>query len=217
MKYATLILLLLLMPIATAFVIPVNTTITIDWTGLNNSFFLRTESKDYLVYIDPLNQVDSSYTINFTRETGTNQTDFDLVMEKVTNITQVCSNLSAQLGFTGSNYVELQANWSRCNLDKIALMAQVPVFESQIYNLTYNQNTQLFLCTNLKEALQSSLNQCNFVVSNTTDALTREKTSNSNKTIILVIAGIVAAIFAIQYFQKKNKAAPDEMSMLSQS
>lgn len=216
-----LILLLLLIPFVTAFPLQVNTTITLDWIG-GNQAYLRTEAGDFLINANESAQSDSSYVINFTRDTYTNMTDFDIVMGKIGNMTKSCENISNGLDLIDTYYVELQSNWSRCNLDKQALMnesdyrlvslrLQNDELQRQSDNISVIMNT----CVLQRSVITKEYEDCNGLIGGLNQTITQEKTANSQKTMLVVILGIAVGIFVFQEIQKKQKAQPDEMSMLS--
>lgn len=214
MKLYLILIMILAMPFVQAEVIQANTTVTIDWIG-NDMFYLRTESGDLL--LNSSIQNDMPYTINITRVTGTNQSEFEEIQEQIHNITRVCGNLSTQLGYTSAFQNELLLNYTRCSLDKEALMKELPECESKARNLTTESGSTISILTSQKATLLTTVDSCNAQLTNISAALSAEQGSSSTKTVIAIICAIVAGVLILQEVQKKQKAHPDEMSLLSQT
>jgi hypothetical protein len=216
MKLAKILLMMLILiqPYALALELQTNTTVTLDFVG-SDMYYLRTESGDLGPYNISI-QTDRAFQVNITRHTETNQTEFEQLITMVVGMNKTCANISGQLVVADSGYQELSRNWSRCNLDKEALMIQVPQYQSAMNNWSaaYNQTVNGLLYD--KAVLTDNLNTCNAQNVNMTSSLAGERQSNSNKTILVVICVAVAGVLIYQEIQKKQKAHPDEMSLLSQ-
>lgn len=214
-KEILILMLVLVLPGVAAFTIQTNTTFTLDWVG-GNLAYLRTEGGDFLINANESTQVDATYRINLTRETGTNLTEFDVVMGEISNLTKSCDNITEIFRLSRGYYSELEANWTRCNLDKNALMIERDLWDDSYKNLSENTSQVINTCISQKDTLTSQVNSCTYILNNTSALLVKEKNANSQKTMLVVICIVIAGIFIIQEIQRKQKAHPDEMQMLSQ-
>jgi len=209
-----ILILLLIVPFVQAEQIDTSTNVTIDFVG-NDLYYLRTETADF----GPFNvsaQTDRSFQVNLTRHTDTNQTDTEQILAMMQNMTKSCVNISTQLILADAGYQELSRNWSRCNLDKEALMVQVPQYASAVNNWSSTYNITVSTLANDKQFLTGALRDCQIQASNYSQLYTAEQGANSNKTVLVVIVVGVAAYLVWQEIQRKKKAHPDEMSLLSQ-
>lgn len=210
MRLVPILIVLLLLPSVTSY--QINTTVTIDWVG-NDNAYLRTEVGDFLFNANASNQIDQSFILNITRYMETNRTDAEYIISQLNVVSATCTNIStlcySKKIYDDNQYWELVANWSRCNLDKNALMLQASNWESA----KQNYSRDMINCDTLRASLQSTINsysQSYLALSANVSAL--DKKAKDNTVIGLFIgAGIVGVIWFIQNQQKKNKAHPDEM------
>jgi cell division protein FtsL len=210
MKLHYWLILVLILPSVIAY--QTNTTITVDWIG-NDMFYLRTEAGDFL--LNSTNQADTTYFLNLTRQLETNLTEGQQILSYLTNFTSSYANMSIQyytsLNFTNSEYNELLANWTRCNLDKNTLMDEVKVFDSARVNMTKETRD----CLAYRDAIQTTLNNCNNDYARLATNITGlNKKASDNTMLGLIIGGLI--IGAVWYFSsqsKKNKAHPVEMGL----
>jgi uncharacterized integral membrane protein len=208
-KLQLILVLLLILPTMMAY--QVNTTVTIDFVG-GDQYYLRTESGDTGPY-NITDQTDRSYMINITRLSATNQTDMEYISSMVTNLSKSCSNLTTYQTEKDRRCIELDANWTRCNLDKNALMAQVIDYESNKINQA-NTITQLQQSyTNQMNGLQNSYNTCTIALNNQTSSVQDLTKGKSNNLMLGLVIGaaIVGGLWLYQNSQKTRFNRPGEM------
>jgi hypothetical protein len=209
MKLQLSLILLLILPTVLAY--QVNTTITVDYVG-SDQYYLRTESGDLGPY-NITDQTDKSYMINLTRQSATNQTDMEYMSGLITNVSKSCSNITAYTGGRDKFCTELDANWTRCNLDKNALLAEVIDYESGKINATNTINQLQVSYNNQVNGLQSSYNTCIIVLNNQTTTIQDLTKGKSNNLILGIVigAGILGGLWAYQTSQKTRFDRPGEM------
>ena len=208
-KLQLILVLLLILPTILAY--QVNTTIIIDYVG-SDQYYLRTESGDLGPY-NITEQTDKSYMINLTRLSATNQSDIEYISGLMANLSKSCSNITAYTGGRDKFCNELDANWTRCNLDKNALMSEVIDYESGKMNASNTINQLQASYNNQMNGLQSSYNTCTITLNNQTSTIQDLTKGKSNNLILgLVIgAGILGGIWAYQNSQKTKFDRPGEM------
>jgi hypothetical protein len=205
MRLQLMLVLLLVLPTVMAY--QVNTTVTIDFTG-SDMYYLRTESGDMGPY-NISDQTDRSYLLNLTRLSVTNQTDMEYISGLVSNLTKSCSNITSYTGDRDKRCNELDANWTRCNLDKNALLLEVIGYESGKINCTNQLNSYGTQINNM----QGVYNQCVVTLNNQTQVIADLGKGKSNNLLLgLVIgAGAIGAIWGIKEGDKKKFDRPGEM------
>jgi hypothetical protein len=205
MKYFILVLLLLALPMAMAY--QVNTTVTIDWIG-NDNAYLRTESGDFLFSGNSSLQVDQSYILNLTRISATNQSDLEQIISLVHNVSSTCSNITtlcySQRNYTDQIYNELLTNWSRCNLDKNALMLQRDGWESERGSYATNYS----MCNQLRGDLMVQYNR--LVESNNNQSIQFEQQrKKASDNLMYGLLGVAALVGVIWYFSNASQQKPN--------
>lgn len=204
----------MLVPSICAYEYNFNTTVTVDWIG-NNQFYLRTEAGDFLLDANETAQVDSSYALNLSRHTQGNATDLELILSHIGNMSNIIQNLSQDENHSRARCVELDANWTRCNLDKNKLLEESLEYES--VKSSYLENI-----TSLMQARQVQIgvfDDCQKQLMNKTEnEPIYKKKIQDNLMLGLVIGGaLVGGIMYMYGENQKKHSRPKQMRNMGYS